>query len=175
MTDVDKMEWPEEWARYQELKTVVANRNPPLKAIPGMDVASYEELKALKLFDCKLLAEYVGELWNLAPLRETAKRIMEVSNECAIQDEKREALQVGAGRPVHADMGTGGQGRASIESHPRHVGESPRGVGEEDYAEKNNTEKGFQEKGFKETSIKESIEEGVMFSYDVLVNNPLAG
>lgn len=102
MTEEHQEEWPEEWARYLELKDRVANRRPSLMAIPGMDVASYEELKALELWNCELLANYEGELVGLEHLRHIAQQIMEISN--VYTGEERENLQGNSVRPVHRNM-----------------------------------------------------------------------
>lgn len=94
-----KMEFPDEWQKFLKAREQVANRSPSLMAIPGMDVASYEELKALELWDCELLANHSGALGELERFRTIARKIMEISNETGTT--QRQAVRSNPERPAH--------------------------------------------------------------------------
>lgn len=98
----DKQEWPRQWEAYQQAKTVIANRSPALKFMPGMDVAVFEELRELGLTDCEKLANYEGNINGLERFREMAKKIMEISNESRDLREERQTVHAEVQRPVHS-------------------------------------------------------------------------
>lgn len=108
--DEDKEQFPREWEAYCERKKALENRAPSIKAIPGMDVVAFEELKALGLTDCQKLAEYEGDISPHNQLRVFASRIVEIANGEANQGmgTGRNPVQEIPGRPVHAMDGSNG-------------------------------------------------------------------
>lgn len=99
-----KDEHPREWAHYCERKKGIENRAPILWAIPGMTRAKFEELRAIGLNDCEKLADYEGDLEQLAPLQEVAIKIMEISDEGIerVQQRSRQDRTSGPDGPVYA-------------------------------------------------------------------------
>jgi len=100
MVETDKKEYAAAWQRYCEKKEVLANRAPPIMALPGMDVAAHAELQAMGLTNSELLANYEGDLGNLAKFKILAKKIMEISNDCLLQ--RRDDVPVAVQRSVHS-------------------------------------------------------------------------
>lgn len=88
-----KIEYALQWAEYQKAQLEISEFKPPLQAVPGMRISAYNELQALKIYNCGALAEYEGDLGDIDYLRQVAKRIMEVSDEARDLREKREALR----------------------------------------------------------------------------------
>jgi len=103
-TEDDKREFPREWAAYCDARDQIEHRAPPLSAIATMSPVAFEELKALDINDCRQLAEYSGDLDVLNPMRETARRIMEIANEDRRIRERRETVPDQVGRPVHGNI-----------------------------------------------------------------------
>jgi len=145
MVELDKKQYPKEWARYTELLDVVENRAPSLMAIPGMDVASYEELKALGLTDCEKLVQYTGKLDDLLVFKGLAVKIMEISDGY-LQDrrgvrEKRVSLENDIQRSDHragrmpwtgSATGAGNTGTVRIESFGTKKETRPEKEGDEE-------------------------------------------
>ena len=105
MIPADKLEFAEAWERYSKLKRLQDNFSPAVQAIPGIDTASFAELKALEIASCEDLVEYEGDLDVLEPLRETAKQIMEIGD--ALR-KKRDAIRAEARRQVHENRSVPG-------------------------------------------------------------------
>lgn len=101
MEEGDEMEFPEAWEHYQKQRQKIDRKTPPLEGIPGIDPVAIEEFKALELTDCRMVADYEGELDVLAPLRETAKQIMRVAD--GKVPEERQAVQSSDAGPVHGN------------------------------------------------------------------------
>lgn len=105
MTEEDKQDWPEEWARYLEKKEAIDNLTPPITAIPGMGVAEKAELLALGIKNCREFVDYPKGLDELEPLRETAKKIMEVSRYVKDIREGRQGVRNAPDRQMHNPAG----------------------------------------------------------------------
>lgn len=80
-TEQDKHDFPEEWAEYERRKGAIDNLDPLLTSVPGMHVAAQFELRDLGIFTCRQLVDYQKPLEGLEELRETAKRILHVSDD----------------------------------------------------------------------------------------------
>lgn len=100
MVEEDKKDWPEEWAAYCARRDEIRRGVPPVTAIPGMDVASIAELKALGVFNCEQFVNYPEPLDNMEGLRKLAKRILEVASE---DRKERDDVRASTGGQVHAN------------------------------------------------------------------------
>lgn len=85
MVEQDKTDYPEQWQRYCERKSKLDNFSPPITAIPGMTVAYNAELRALGIQYCEQFVAFERDLDELEPLRETARKIMEIAHEIRAQ------------------------------------------------------------------------------------------
>ena len=75
--DEDKAIFKPEWERY--LAEKAGDQSPKLDGIPGMTIVAKYEFEALNLKTVAALAAYEGDIAPYEHLRETAKKIMEVS------------------------------------------------------------------------------------------------
>lgn len=121
MMEEDKEAFPEAWKRYCERRSQIDNYDPPVTAIPGMSVAIHRELQDLDIHTCEQLVGHEGNLDEVEPIRETARKIMEISY--ALREE-RTAVRAEEG-PERST--TGGNERVPEEGH----GGGHRGPGEE--------------------------------------------
>lgn len=103
VTPEDKLQFPEQWAKYEARKQRIKERNPAIEVMPGMTVEAHAEFRELGLFDCKQLAEYDGDLAPYNYLKTIAKRVMEISHEHL--PEEREPVRAEASRPEHDSAG----------------------------------------------------------------------
>lgn len=102
MEEQDKRDYPKEWAEYQARKSEIANRAPPITAMPGMTRAVFEELRELGLTDCEKVAGYEGDLQEIEPFRRIAQQIMEISNvQSRAFREGRQEVREEVHRPLH--------------------------------------------------------------------------
>lgn len=126
MTEQDKLDYPQEWALYQQRKGDIDSLVPPVTAIPGMDAAKRMELEALNIHNCRQLVDYEGNLDNLEETREIARRILEVANEIR---EGRDAVRDAADRQIHhpASVPGAGGGRKAKEEGNEKAGKQEEG------------------------------------------------
>lgn len=127
-TDEHKAQYPKEWSFYADRKAQIERRAPPLGALPDMNAATFEELRALRIGDCRELVEYSENLDDLEPIRAQAKSIMETFDaHCHVGqsgNEGRERAEVpeNVERPVYShSVGAGGVGNM----HSRNQGGEP--------------------------------------------------
>lgn len=66
--------YPRAWKRYEAGRNAAPSHR--LELLPGVNAASLAELAELKLRTIEQLAAFDGELFDLAPLREKAKRLL---------------------------------------------------------------------------------------------------
>jgi hypothetical protein len=120
--DEHKRQFPEQWAAYLARKSELDMYTPPIEALPTMTVARKAELHALKIRNCRDLIDYQGDLDELEPLRDVAKKIMGIANGLRNRrevSEEREVVQNGADRQPHYS--------------PRPVQSAPQGGKEESF------------------------------------------
>lgn len=135
MEETDKEEFAEEWAIYQQKRDQVDNRAPSLMAMPGMDVASLEELKALDLTDCEKLAAYKGDLTGLEHFQKIAHQIMEISNGLkGTLHSGRNEIHNGVQRPVHGSGEVSGASGITPGTRTAFAGNANGGSGGNSYS-----------------------------------------
>lgn len=108
-TEEEKLAYPEQWAKYQEVRGDGAEFKPPLQAVPGMRVSYFNELRDLGIFNADDLAKHDGDLDELNWMKGVAQQIMEISHAARdLREGRKEVSRPDAGQAYESREVPGG-------------------------------------------------------------------